>query len=198
MSEYKPTYDNYWGLNLPKTLRLLKQKAENDELRLVTCCKVKIKFSKEIAYFDNFGYYENPKFDEYWVKFNTRRNQEKYGNQLWQVAYCSKKLAEEEDGKQPTGGWVRYLICDKKSAIIGPQMDFWLVHQPDKFPTTLEACVYQLKCAMEECAKYCGGTVEFTYTDQIRIPFPEVAYKTLTLGNVKPKKNANSEVENSD
>lgn len=186
MSDYKPTYENYYGLDLPKTLRLIRSKAEKGELQLVTCCMVTIEFSREISYWDDHCYYENPKFDDYWVKFNGRKNREKYGNFLWKVAWFSKRLAEKEEGVGSTGSWVRYLTCgENKCAIIGPRMHFLLIHEPDKIPTTMESVLGELKCAVEECAKYCGGTVEFSYTDQIRIPFPEAIYRTLTLGKKK-------------
>lgn len=184
MSDYKPTYENYYGLNLPKALRQIRDMAVRGELKTVTVCSVTIKFSKEIAVWGDHGYYENPKFDEYWVKFNGRRNHDKYGNSLWHVTYQSKKMSEQEEGIGSTGNWCRYLLCNKNCELISPRMHFLLIHDPDIFPTGFECVLSELKCAVDECAKYCGGTVEFSYTQQIRLPFPEAIYRTLTLGKV--------------
>ena len=44
---------------------------------------------------------------------------------------------------------------------------------------------YILLYSIEDCAKYCGGTVEFSYSDMYRIPVSDAIYKTKILGKNK-------------
>ena len=170
---------------LKKVLKRQEREAEDcdGKVRCVSGCYVKIKFSREIAHWDESGYHENPRFDGWWSKFSAKvaKDYDRYG--YLHVAYSSKKtLSEEEKGE---GFWTRlcrWLIMGEKAIMLSPQMSFFYIVPPSQFRTSPGYGLYYLMNAMEDCAKYCGGTVEFSYSDMYRIPVSDAIYKTVVLG----------------
>jgi hypothetical protein len=176
------------GMSFRRLKKVLKQQEREakdcyGKVKCVSGCYVKIKFSKEIAYWDEKAYHENPKFDGWWSKFSAKveKDHDRYG--YLHVAYSSKKtLREEKDGDGFWTGIVRWLIMGEKAIILSPQMSFFYIVPPSEFPTSPGYGLYHLKNAMEDCAKFCGGTVEFSYSDMFRIPVSDTIYKTMVLG----------------
>ena len=170
-------------MNFRKLKKLLKKDMVDKRFTKVTCCQVSIKFSKEISYWGKKYYHESLKFWEYWDKFNRRKDEKKYGSDVWRVAYQSvksEKLAEE--GKlEPS--ILRYLVCQDSCVMLSANgICALIICRPSEYRTTVRYCLEALYKAMDECAKYCGGSVEFTYTEEQRLPFQRKAYKTLKLG----------------
>ena len=176
------------GMSFRRLKKVLKQQEREakdcyGKVKCVSGCYVKIKFSKEIAYWDEHAYHENPKFDGWWSKFSAKveKDHDRYG--YLHVAYSSKKtLREEEEGDGFWTGIVRWLIMGEKAIMISPQMSFFYIVPPSEFRTSPGYNLYHLKNAMEDCARYCGGTVEFSYSDMYRIPVSDAIYKTMILG----------------
>lgn len=170
-------------MNFRKLKKALKKGFADERFSSVTCCQVHIKFSKEIARWDKNYYYESVKFTEFWDKFNGRKDTMRYGNWHWSVVYRSRKAeALAERGEYPTS-YIRYLVNDDTCVMLNANgMSVLLINRPNKYRTTVAYDLEELYKAMDECAKYCGGTVEFTYTEQQRLPFMRKAYKTLVLG----------------
>lgn len=151
------------------------------EEQTVTLCQVKVEFSKEISYWDDNGYYESPLFWNYWDKYNSRMNKKKYGNDVWRVAYCSSRQEKQaEEGKMPSG--IRYLINDDTCIQLSSNgMSILLINRPDKYRTSIRYDLGALYCAIKECAAYCGGTAEFTYTEQQVLQYKQEPYATFRL-----------------
>ncbi|MBR2178056.1 MAG: hypothetical protein IJ921_02860, partial [Paludibacteraceae bacterium] len=65
------------GMSFRRLKKVLKQQEREakdcyGKVKCVSGCYVKIKFSKEIAYWDEHAYHENPKFDGWWSKFSAK------------------------------------------------------------------------------------------------------------------------------
>lgn len=170
-------------MNFRKLKKLLKKDMVDKRFTKVTCCQVSIRFSKEISYWGKEYYHENLKFWEYWDTFNRRKSEKKYGNDVWRVAYQSvkhEKLAEE--GKLDTS-ILRYLVCNDSCVMLNANgIGALIICRPSEYYMTVRYYLSALYKAMDECAKFCGGSVEFTYTEEQRLPFQRKAYKTLRLG----------------
>ena len=147
----------------------------------ITLCQVKVKFSKEIFSYGDRCYYENPKFWEYWDKYNRRMNKKKYGSDVWRVAYCTKEQEKKaKQGRMPSG--MRYLINDDTCILLSSDwMSILLINRPDMYRTSIRYDLGALYCAIKECAAYCGGTAEFTYTEQQVLQYKQESYATLKL-----------------
>lgn len=141
-----------------------KIKAGQDQMT-ISVSEVRITFSKEISYWGKDYYYENPKFTEFWDKVNSNP---KYEKNLWYVAYCSPiSMQRAEEGKLPSH-YLRFLVCGGKHINISTNMHAILVHEPNPFPTIHIAGIENLFELCSDCAEYCGGTVEFTYSTSSR------------------------------
>lgn len=153
-----------------------------DKVKCVACCHVEIEFDREIAYFDDAGYHYNVQFDEWWSNFSEKveQNHDRYG--YLHVAYSNPKTLEIEEGRRFYSNLVRWLIVGDRAFSLQPRMSFYVYMDPVPFPTSPGYLLYGLKNAMEDCAKYCGGTVRFSYSDMHRVPVTDDIYKTLILG----------------
>ncbi len=170
-------------MNYRKLKKQLKKAEADGRFEAMTVCQVNIKFSDEIAHWDEKGYFQTIKWDIFWDKFNRRKDKKRYGNDNWWVVYGCKKDAENTADGQIWTGIARWLVDYwHNSVVLQPNMTIFVWNQPTKYRSTVDYRIWSLKCAMEECAKFCGGTVEFTYTDMQRLPFERRAYRTLKLG----------------
>ena len=175
------------GMSFRRLKKVLKQQEREakdcyGKVKCVSGCYVKIKFSKEIAYWDEKAYHENPKFDGWWSKFSAKveKDHDRYG--YLHVAYSNPKTMKEEEGDKYHTHLVRWLIMGEKAIMLNTQMSFFYIVPPSEFPTSPGYGLYHLKNAMEDCARYCGGIVEFSYSDMYRIPVSDAIYKTMVLG----------------
>lgn len=176
------------GMSFRRLKKVLKQQEREakdcyGKVKCVSGCYVKIKFSKEIAYFGDRDYHYNPKFDIWWANFSEKveKNHDRYG--YLHIAYSNPKTMErEEKGDEYHTHLVRWLIMGEKAIQLSTQMSFFYIVPPLEFRTSPGYALYNLKNAMEDCARYCGGTVEFSYSDMFRIPVSDAIYKTLVLG----------------
>ena len=176
------------GLSFRRLKKMLKQQereanGDHGKVKCVSGCYVKIKFSEEIAYWDNHNYHYNPKFDAWWSNFSEKveKNHERYG--YLQVAYSNPKTMKIEEGHKFYTHLLRWLILSEHAIVLQPTMSFFhFTTRPSEFPSSPGVTLYYLKNAMEDCAKYCGGSVEFSFSDMFRIPVGNAIYKTLVLG----------------
>lgn len=154
-----------------------------ENIKTVCAINVSVVFSKEIAYWDNKFYYENPKFWEFWDSVN--RKYYMSGN-IWKVGYQRADDFEKAEQGKLGGAYCRYLITSHGNEKIDilPTMSFILWHPANKFITTHDYGLNNLIKLMRDCAKYCGGTVEITYsTKQHYFQWDDVPTKTITVGN---------------
>ena len=138
----------------------LKKRIRNEGQTTVTYSYVHVEFSREIAEWTQKGYYQNPRFDDFWTKFNSyqRKHRDRYEYAIWHTAYYSVGQMQEEEGKGSSKpSLLRFLVSNGNCIELQPKMDIFLRHAPSKYPTTLEGVLYYLVVAMEDCAKYCGG-----------------------------------------
>ena len=175
------------GMSFRRLKKVLKQQEREakdcyGKVKCVSGCYVKIKFSKEIGYWDEKGYHYNTKFDLWWSKFTAKveKDHDRYG--YLHVAYSNPKTMKREEGDEYRTHLVRWLIIGEKAIILSPQMSFFYIAPPSPLPTNPGYNLYHLKNAIEDCAKFCGGTVDFSYSDMYRIPVSDAIYKTMILG----------------
>ncbi|MCR5578650.1 MAG: hypothetical protein K6F74_05495 [Prevotella sp.] len=169
---------------LKKVLKRQEREADDYEgkVKCVSGCYVKIKFSKEIAYFDDKAYHYNPKFDLWWADFSAKVEKDHHRYGYLHVAYSNPKTMKREEGNEYHTHLVRWLIMGEKAIMLNTQMSFFYIVPPSEFCTNPGYALYHLKNAMEDCARFCGGTVEFSYSDMYRIPVSDAIYKTMVLG----------------
>jgi len=185
MSRKKSKYRGFQsGVSIRRLMKQLRrQEQSGDKVLAVSAVYVKIKFSREIAYWDDKAYHESRRFDSFWAKFNAKMasDHDRYG--YLSVAYSTTKtLKEEMEGEGFWTGICRWLMVGNQAVLLSPSMQFFYVVQPSEFQTFPGYILWHLKNAMEDCARYCGGTVEFSYSDIHRIPIGSAIYKTLVLG----------------
>lgn len=156
-----------------------------ENIKTVCAISVSVEFSKEIAYWDKKYYFENPKFWEFWDSVNRkyRYGTKKYN--IWRVGY--QNAGDEKDAEQGkiSGNYCRYLIQSSghEKINISPQMNFILWHPADKFITTHEVGLDYIYRLMRDCAKFCGGTVEITYSSRMHyFQWDDVPTKTIVAG----------------
>ena len=167
----------------------MKRVYSGEGVKTVNAIEVTIKFSKEIAYWGDTYYYENPKFWEFWDKVNSDkkyRNDKNKRDNLWYVMYCNRYCQELAEEGKLRGSVLRMLTMTQdtmKAIAISPTMNTILIHKPSEWQTTHILGLNDLAILCRDCAKYCGGTVEITYSARQRyFVWDEVETKTLTLG----------------
>ena len=169
---------------LKKVLKRQEREAKNfeDKVKCIGCCHVDIEFSKEIAYWGNTSYHYNVQFDQWWSDFSGRveKNHDRYG--YLHVAYSNPKTMKTEEDRKFYSNLVRWLIVGNRAIMLQPRMTFYIFTDPVPFPASPGYALYYLKNAMEDCAKFCGGTVKFSYSNMHRVPVSDNIYKTLVLG----------------
>lgn len=184
------------GLNFRQMKKLLKQQAESKTLEVISAMKISIRFSDEIAHWSDKGYYESPKFTEFWLRLNARlaRKQylERYGYGAIHVAFYSQEQQTEDEARLEEGyvapQQMRWLIIDGQAIAISPQMTLWNVIQPSLFTTFPQVLVQRLMNICEDCARFCGGTVTIGVSQPQRLPFDGGTWRTFTKGKVKKEK----------
>lgn len=184
------------GLNFRQMKKLLKQRAESKTLEVVSAMKISIRFSDEIAHWNDKGYYESPKFTEFWLRLNARltRKQylERYGYGAIHVAFYSQEQQTEEESRLDEGyvapQRMRWLIINEQAITISPQMTLWNVTPPSCFTTFPQMLVQDLMNICEDCASFCGGTVTISVSQPQRLPFDGGTWRTFTKGKVKKEK----------
>ena len=151
----------------------------NEEKRTVCAIGVHIKFSEEIAFWDEHGYHENPNFIEFWDSVNR-----KYAKKnLWYVMYCNRASVEEAERGELEYSYLRCLTLDNNCIGIRPAMRFVLTHEPSTCPTTHVVGLSDLITLCKACARYCGGTVDITYSAKERyFEWVDVPTRTITVG----------------
>jgi hypothetical protein len=159
------------------------KKIENGgDIRAVNLIHVSIEFSKEIAYWDDKAYHLNPKFYEFWDKVNAKP---KYREFNWEVFYCGKGSMELAGKGELDSNILRVLgkLYGETQVWISPKMSLNLMHGADRFCTPHSHGLQELVILCRDCARYCGGTVEITYSArQRRFVWDDVEVKTLKTG----------------
>lgn len=178
------------GISFRKLKKALKKRDGDGTLHVLSGVYVDIRFSKEIHSWDGDTLYENPKFWQFWDTFNRRieKHHDRYG--YFRVVYSnlsSQKACEADSRKEMFA--CRWLIWNDNALFLQPQMDMFYIIRPCPFHTFPMVGVGCLKNIMEDCARYCGGTCEFSFTETQRFPFFNIKVKTLTLGLEEKKSN---------
>lgn len=140
----------------------MKKVYSGEGVKTICAISVSIKFSKEIAYWSDKYYYENPKFWEFWDLVNRKYHK----NNLWYVMYCNTSCIKEAEEGKLRGSVLRCLtmLSGSKKIDISPTMNVVLTHDPSEYATTHAGGLNDLAFLCKECAKFCGGTVEITYS----------------------------------
>ena len=184
------------GLNFRQMKKLLKHRAESKTLEVVSAMKISIRFSDEIAHWSDKGYYESPKFTEFWLRLNARltrkQYRERYGHGAIFVAFYSQTQQAKEEALLEEGyiapRQMRWLIIVGQAISISPQMALWNVIHPSRFTTAPHVLVQCLMNICEDCARFCGGTVTISVGQPQRLPFDGGTCRTFAVGKVKKEK----------
>lgn len=99
--------------------------------------------------------------------------------------YCNTLCMEEAENGKLRGNVLRCLTMmnGSKKINIGPAMSVILMHDPSEYATTHVCDLNDLVFLCKECAKFCGGTVEITYSrKQHYFVWEDDNPKTIILG----------------